>query len=372
MTETEQANEGPVPQDDDTAPEATRAPRGPSGAVAWLALLLGLVGIAAALGVGAWVYLLERAELEQAAARGAELANLAERVDRLQDRAEIDALTRELRTARDALAAEDRRLAGELAAVTDSIAAVHTLATRGQRGWVLAEVEFLMRIAQDRLRLMRDLDGASAALEAADARLHELADPRLLPVREALADEVQALAQVQRPDVVGIALKLDRLISGLKPLPLAQALPEPATAAPAADEAAAPEEAGKSLSDLFETVGARLSEHIKVRRHETPIEALPDAQTELHLHQLLRLRLEAARLALLRDDPATYRGQLDSAVGLIDAYYSPDAVQGLRETLGELREAELRPALPDLSTSYTRLQERARPRAGDEAGESAP
>jgi uroporphyrin-3 C-methyltransferase len=133
-----------------------------------------------------------------------------------------------------------------------------------------------------------------------------------------------------------------------------------------------PEARPRTFAGLVETVGARLSEHIKVRRHEAPIEALPDAQTELHLHQLLRLRLEAARLALLRDDGDVYDTQLDGALALIDAYYTEEASGSLREMVVGLKGVELRPPLPDISRSYTLLRRLARAAPEAEAGTQQP
>jgi uroporphyrin-3 C-methyltransferase len=238
-------------------------------------------------------------------------------------------------------------------ALQDAIGAVHAQTTRSQRGWIIAEAEYLMRTASYRLHLARDVGGAIAALTAADQRLRELADPSLLPVREKLADELQMLRSIEQPDLVGIDLRLDRMITGLKPLPLAGAVPQSEGGTEPSELVADQQE--KSWAGLAEAVWSGLSEHIRVRTDGSALRGLPDAEAELYLHQMLRLRLEAARLALLRADDVEYHRQLAGALAWIDAHFDADRVASLRSQLVELDAVDLRPELPDVSGSLELL-----------------
>jgi len=47
---------------------------------------------------------------------------------------------------------------------------------RGERDWVLAEIDYLLRLASRRLQIARDINSAVAALQAADQRIHDLGD----------------------------------------------------------------------------------------------------------------------------------------------------------------------------------------------------
>ena len=66
---------------------------------------------------------------------------------------------------------------------------------------MFSEVEYLLRLANQRLQLERDVEGAAALLRTADARLEEANNPALVPVRRAIAEELAAL---KRPVQVGL------------------------------------------------------------------------------------------------------------------------------------------------------------------------
>ncbi|RRQ21865.1 hypothetical protein D6C00_07845 [Thiohalobacter thiocyanaticus] len=71
---------------------------------------------------------------------------------------------------------------------------------RSQEAWVLAEAEYLLHVANQRLQLARDVDTALAALATADQRLQELANAAYLPVREQISRELGALRSVNEPE----------------------------------------------------------------------------------------------------------------------------------------------------------------------------
>jgi uroporphyrin-3 C-methyltransferase len=143
------------------------------------------------------------------------------------------------------------------------------------------------------------------------------------------------------------------MITGLKPLPLAGAVPQSEGGTEPSELVADQQE--KSWAGLAEAVWSWLSEHIRVRTDGSALRGLPDAEAELYLHQMLRLRLEAARLALLRADDVEYHRQLAGALAWIDAHFDADRVASLRSQLVELDAVDLRPELPDVSGSLELL-----------------
>ena len=74
--------------------------------------------------------------------------------------------------------------------------------TRGD--WLIADAEYLLSVANQRLQLVGDVKTTRLALEAADQRLRESGDPGVFKVREAIAQELSVLQEVKPPDVVGI------------------------------------------------------------------------------------------------------------------------------------------------------------------------
>lgn len=346
------------PVDEATGP----ASRG-RGAVtgAWLVALLALAAGGGGIGAGWWLWQQQQATN---ADHDAALAALEERIARIDTTDELANLrrdlTEEVRALRATTAAADR----EIGNLKDAVGALHDVAMRDQRGWMVAEIEYLVDIANQRLRLVRDLDGAIAALRAADQRVRELGDPKLLPVRESLADEIAMLEDFERPDLVGIALRLDRMATHLKPMPLQ--LPDQERAERDLSLAVADGEQ-KTMSGLARHVWNAFSEHITYREYPEPVKALPDTETELHLNQLLRLRLEAARLSVLRQDDAEYHRQLQAARSWVEEKFTGDRAAGLAADLAALDAVNLRPELPELTASLDKLHELERRPTGTAA-----
>ena len=67
------------------------------------------------------------------------------------------------------------------------------LASANQQDWLLAEAEYLLRLANQRLHLERDWNSALSMLQAADNVLAETHNPRTKAVRAAIAKEIPAL-----------------------------------------------------------------------------------------------------------------------------------------------------------------------------------
>jgi len=76
------------------------------------------------------------------------------------------------------------------------------------------------------------------------------------------------------------------------------------------------------------------------------------------VQQLLLIKLESTRLALLRLEPSAYRDLIDSSrAWLVDYYKSDDpAVLAVDSELERLRALDLAPGLPEPAKSLERLR----------------
>ncbi len=219
----------------------------------------------------------------------------------------------------------------------------------GRARFQLAAVEELLLLAHDRVALARDAAGAITALELADSRLAALADPRLLPVRELLGRERLALLAAPRPDFAGAALTLGGLLERSASLPLRARIPnrfDPATPAEQQDVPLPPD--AEWPARLWAGTRAALGTVFRIQRETRPVDRLLPPEQETLIHTLLDLKLEGARLALLRQEPTSYRDLLDGALRWLDQYYVPGDARVLasRAELERLRTLDLSPALP--------------------------
>ncbi|WP_240548662.1 uroporphyrinogen-III C-methyltransferase [Cobetia sp. 4B] len=232
------------------------------------------------------------------------------------------------------------------------------------RDWHYAEAEYLLRLANQRLQLERDVNGADALLENADARIAAANNPALLPVRKAIQSELASLDSVPRVDRSGIYLALLAEQEQLARLPLKQDVAEIAAKV---ENDAAPTGGWQQQLARF---GNELKDLVTVRRHDEALEALITPEQESYLRQNVRLVLEQAQLALLKEEPKLYQAAIDKAITLVNGYYDTktDGVQNAVAKLEELKSKTIRPELPDISASLSKLRELIERRAQQGGG----
>ncbi|MDR5866371.1 uroporphyrinogen-III C-methyltransferase [Halomonas koreensis] len=220
-----------------------------------------------------------------------------------------------------------------------------------ERDWLHAEAAYLLRLANQRLQLERDVQGAAALLRTADERLREADNPALLPVRREIASELAALEAVPRVDRSGLYLALNAQQERIAGLPLAQDIEEIAA------DATIEEAPSGAWQQQLARFGEELKDLVTVRRHDEALEALITPEQESYLRQSVRLILEQAQLALLKEEQPLYDASLDKALTLIRGYYDTDhaGVQAVLSRLEELQGRAIRPELPDISGSQQAL-----------------
>jgi uroporphyrin-3 C-methyltransferase len=225
-----------------------------------------------------------------------------------------------------------------------------------QRAWARAEALFLLELANRRLKLDRDPATAIVALQAADAQLAELHEAGLASVRTQLANEIQALQTVPRPDLTGIEVRLERAERDARHLRVTgTVLGDPATR----NETPLPD---NGFMRAWEVVRRTVANLVTVRHLAGPADALVTVEQEMMRRQHLELLLYSARQALLRRDAAAYQAAVDGASDWLKQYFATDdtAVHNLEQVLRPLAQIDIAPALPDISASM-QLLERSQP-----------
>ena len=234
------------------------------------------------------------------------------------------------------------------------IPATHDTA-RDTTDWVLAEAAYLMQIANHRLRLQGDPQVAGLALQTADERLRDLADPALTPVRRELAREITALKNMPAPDREGLSLRLDGLAGQIRELPQRHTLLD---RPPAANENQPADSQADGWDRALGMAWGDLKDLVRIRRHDQPAEALLSPKERFFLYQNLRLRLNSARLHLLERNADLLQSDLTQARTLLETYFDQQH-PGVRNTLEELRRIgsiQIDPPLPDISASLSVLR----------------
>ncbi|MGH8442470.1 MAG: uroporphyrinogen-III C-methyltransferase [Nevskiaceae bacterium] len=238
----------------------------------------------------------------------------------------------------------------------EAIARLNETVEGGRTRVQLAAVEQLLLMANDRLQLAHDANSALRALDLADQRLSRLNDPRLLPVREALSRERAALTTMALPDTTGFALALGDIQKRAATLPLRVHVPDRGEAPAATGPAQAAD--GTRLERVVANVKAALSGLFSLRRDDTTGTRLLRPDEAALVGQILELKLEGARLALLARDGLAFRELTGAARDWLARHYDPadTDVQLALTKLDELHGQVLAPAPPDISRSLTLLR----------------
>ncbi|MDD3352148.1 uroporphyrinogen-III C-methyltransferase [Zoogloea sp.] len=222
--------------------------------------------------------------------------------------------------------------------------------TRDDR--VLAEVEQALTIATQQLQLAANVQNALAALQVADARLGSLDRPQWLPLRKAIASEIQTLEALPQVDGSGLALKLETLIGRIDGLPLAfEARPK---ASPGQLENLEP----SWLKGLWQEFWSEFSQLLRIERMDRPDPALLAPSNTVFLRENLKLRLLNARLALLSRDGNTFREDMRISAQWLERYFDLNAaaVKAARDDLNEFQKLPVGMDLPTLQASQAALR----------------
>jgi uroporphyrin-3 C-methyltransferase len=290
-----------------------------------------------------------RDELEQVTSAD-DAAQLAALEDRLAaDRGQLDRAERAIR--------EQTALAQSLQAVTDSmrerlLAAEAALSAVSNRpvdaGGELdvAEVDYLLRLANERLQLFADPEAADQALSVADQHLAALDNPAYYGVRQEITAARQALAALDIPDYLEVAAELDAAQSAIPGLPFRGETEALDAAAPAAEDGW-----WAKLKGVF----ARL---VTVRRSADEADVRISLQDKDYVRQRVWLQLEIAHLALMRRDQASFRGALGRVQESVDAWFDPEdsRVQSVAGQLSDLADLSIAAELPDITAPWSRLR----------------
>lgn len=330
--------------------------RKPGSVSAWLALTISF----AAAALAAWQWHDERGRSE---------ALRHEVAKRLAD---ADGQAREARLVAEQVRAAAAEVQVKLGVLENRVAesqghqialeALYQELSRNRDEWTYADIDQSLLIASQQLQLAGNVKAALIALQNVDARLQRMERPQFVALRKAINRDIERLKALPHIDTVGISIRLDELIAAVDSLPLATELrPEPAPAG-----AAAGAEEGPWLR-FWREIRDDFKQLIRVQRVDQPDPPLLAPGQSYFLRENLKLRLIAARLALLGRNDANYKADLKAARAWIERYFDTRHHQ-VMHAMGQLRAlhaAEINIEIPSISGTLDALRNlRAAPERG--------
>jgi uroporphyrin-3 C-methyltransferase len=277
-----------------------------------------------------------------------ELAKRLSEIDAAQQatRAAVKDAQENLRDAQAKIALLENRL-GESQAQQAALEALYRELSPSRDEWALTEVEQVLMLASQQLQLAGNVRGALAALQVADGKLQRLDRPQFVPLRRALARDMDRLKAVPYVDVAGLSLRLDQAIAGIDALPLA--LEERLESAPPP----APPQDQPGWRGVLRSAWQQVRQMVRIENMERPEVPLLLPQQQFFLRENLKLRLLSARFALLFRDQANFRADLAAAEAWIAKYFDTRSkpVQALQTLLKQLKVTDMATELPGLAAS---------------------
>lgn len=254
--------------------------------------------------------------------------------------------------------------------------------SRNRDDWALAEIEQVLSTASQQLQLAGNVQGALIALQNADSRLAKSDKPQFITIRRAIAKDIERLKALPALDLIGIALRLDSVITQVDHIPLwADEKSVVSATPPKAPLRVLPKSGGNGKNakkaapdDIPENTWAMRAQDawqsfssemwgevrqlIRVRNVETPDALLLTPSQGYFVRENLKLRLLNARLALLSRNESTFRSDMIAAQDAISKYFDTRAkqTQAVQALLRQVQSSNLSIEMPTLSDSLNAVR----------------
>ena len=193
---------------------------------------------------------------------------------------------------------------------------------RRPNDWLLAEADYLVKLAGRKLFLEHDAVSATKLMEGADQRIAALNDPSLVPLRKSMANDITKLKSVPIIDREGLVLRLTALQQQVDSLPLANAiLPE----APEQKKQQVSEDIYDWKDNLMTSLKDFSENFITFRTRDGNVIPLLSPEQHFYLKENIKAKLETAIKAVYVEQQDIYQTALTTADKWSSSFFNQDA-----------------------------------------------
>jgi uroporphyrin-III C-methyltransferase len=231
---------------------------------------------------------------------------------------------------------------------------VQRLLGKTRTDWMIADAEYLLNVANQRLLLMGDVATAKQAMEAADARLRESEDAAVFKVRELVVKEMDALSKVGVLDVVGIYAKINALQQAASQLTINLPYVGKQEKAPEPAQKKAPTGAE---GDLLDKALVGMKDIVSIKHATVPVTGIISKEEAQFSLQQIKVRLDMVKLSLLQQNEALYMSSINDVKQWLKENFTLNAASNdFLKRLEELEAIKIRSQLPNISESLNMLK----------------
>lgn len=214
---------------------------------------------------------------------------------------------------------------------------------------LLGETEQTLILVNESLYLTNDINAALKLLRYADNRVTSARFPELVKLHGALQKDISTLNLLPQADIVEEVARVEALIENIDKLPLHINVQR--TISPKTPHLA--HEAKQSWwQKLFQDVGYELKSLVHIRRIDKPDAALLSVDQTMLLRENIRLRLISAKIALLTQNAASYKADLQAVQKYLSTFFDQQqaATENAHTVLNQLLRAPLGREKPMLTS----------------------
>lgn len=354
---TEQQNQSAVVEETREAVETTPQPENNDKKKAGnkTSLALSAIAIAIAIAAGIGLYGLNKQQATRQNATTSELASQVAALQKAQEnqKSELEGVIKQQADQLNEAKHQQETLAKQLDELQQKVAVI---SGSDAKTWLLAQADFLVKLAGRKLWSDQDVTTAAALLKSADASLADMNDPSLIGARRAITDDIATLSAVSQVDYDGMILKVNQLANQIDNLRLADNNDDDSPMDADSDELSSSisewrvnlQKSWQNFMDSFITVR---------RRDETAVPLLAPNQ-DIYLRENIRSRLLVAAQAVPRHQEETWKQSLDNVSTWVRAYYDADdaTTKAFLDEVDKLSQQSITMTVPETLQSQALLE----------------
>lgn len=212
--------------------------------------------------------------------------------------------------------------------------------------WLMAEVGYLLQLAEYQMVFSNDRSSVITLLETVDKRLEQVNTSDAVELRRQVKRYLAALKSTPPRDIAGLLSQLEALEKELPSLKLLTPIAQ--TNARSSSEASHQHAEKTSWKQKISEAFSQLGGLVVIRRHDEKISPLITPEQKQHLMQQMQVQFIKAQWAVLRHDDEVYQQSLENIEKWLKKYFDIEHATGkyFLETIESLKKRKLKPEWP--------------------------
>ncbi|KGJ97675.1 uroporphyrinogen-III C-methyltransferase [Colwellia psychrerythraea] len=232
------------------------------------------------------------------------------------------------------------------------------ISLRQPSDWLIHEADYLIRVAARTMWLERDTKAAISLLREADNRLKALEQPKFLPIRALVNEDIETLAlmpTLNNQEAILTLMALNKQVPSLTlaKVNLAEALDD------SKEDFVLSEDIGDWQKNLAKTWQKFLNDFITVRRRAGMVEPLMTPVQQQHLQQNLSLKVQLVQWAASEQKAEIYQQTLLDIQQWLNEFFDMDLAinQKFYNSIEQLKQKTIHYDYPSDLRSLTAIKQ---------------